>query len=588
MKVLYTDISLKNRLKAITVLLTGLLLTLIAAFYTHTAVKAYIQQNFEFISRNIITQMNERLKAHALVLRSGAALFAASDTIIAEEWKIFIEKEKLDRNLPGVQGIGFSMIIPHSELIDHVKSFRQNGFPEYNVWPTGKRDIYTSIIFLEPFTGRNLRAFGFDMYSDSVRREAMEIARDSDIEMLSGKVTLVQETNEDIQSGALMYVPVYYNGMPSGAIEERRRAIKGWVYSPYRMNDLVKGILGNWDSPFENRIHLEVFDNENLSPAGLLYDSQANEIKIEKVKINLSLTLPLDFNGKKWTFLFTGYNENLSILHGETVMVLLSGIAISILMFVFTIGLIRFSIRNQQIQFLNDKLSKINRDKDRFISILGHDLLNPFNVLLGFSEILKNDAGRLPATEVQKYVDLLHNSALNTYVLLEDLLLWARAQQDKVSFNPGKLNFDKIFVEVYAILKPMADAKNITIVLSGIKVTMVYSDVNMLKTILRNLISNAIKFSHNGGQIVISLEEDKYVSRVTISDNGIGIKPTDLKRLFDISQVITTKGTANEKGSGLGLLLCKEFVEKHVGKIWVESEVCKGSKFIFTLPKVIQ
>lgn len=584
MKVLYSNISLKNRLKALAVLVTGLLFTVMAVSSTHNTVKAYVQQNFTFICNNVINQMNERLKAHALVLRSGAAFFASSDTVTAEEWKSLIENEKLDRNLPGIQGVGFSLIIPNSELANHINSFRQKGFPDYDVKPYGTRDIYTSIIFLEPFAGRNLRAFGFDMFSDSVRRKAMELARDNDIAMLTGKVILVQETNEDVQPGSLMYVPVYKHNMPASTLAERRDAIKGWVYSPYRMNDLMKGILGDWDLPFEKRIHLEVYDNEDYTHAGLLYDSQANEIKIEKDKYNLSLILPLDFNGKKWTFLFTGFDENLSILQGETLIVLLSGIAISFLLFVFTIGLIRFSIRNQQIQFLNDKLSKINRDKDRFISILGHDLRNPFNVLLGFSEILKNDAGRLTLSEVQKYIDLLHDSALNTYDLLEDLLLWARAQQDKVSFNPEKLNFDAIFTEIDTILQPMGDAKNIKIDYSGAKKVIVFADNGMLKTILRNLISNAIKYTHNGGQVDVSLKQDKHASTITISDNGVGINQADLKKLFDISQVITTKGTANEKGSGLGLLLCKEFVEKHGGEIWVDSECGKGSRFNFTLP----
>ena len=583
-RVLFSDISLKNRLIAMAVLFTGLLFTIVAALSTHNTVKKYVHQNFEFICNNIITRVDDRLKAHALLLRSGAAFFTASDTITAEKWKVFIEHEKLDRNLPGIQGVGFSLIIPYSELSNHIKSFRQNGFPEYNVRPSGIRDIYTSIIFLEPFAGRNLRAFGFDMFSESVRREAMEIARDSDIAMLSGKVTLVQETDEDIQSGALMYVPVYNNRMPAGTVEERRAAIKGWVYSPYRMNDLMKGILGNWDSPYENRIHLEIFDKEDFSPDGSLYDSQANESKDEDVVDNLRLTLPLDFNGKKWSLRFSGYNKDLSFLHGQTVIVLLSGITISILLFAFTLGLIWSGIRNQQIYNLNDKLSKINRDKDRFFSILGHDLRNPFNVLLGISEILKNEIRGLPVAELEKYVDLLHDSANNTYVLLEDLLLWASAQQDKISFNPRKLDFDEIIFEVNTLMKPMADSKNITIDSSIMKNAKVFADIDMLKTILRNLISNAIKFTYPGGKIFISLEQDNHASTVTISDNGIGIDPADLKKLFDISQVFTTKGTADEKGSGLGLLLCKEFVDKHDGSIRAESEPAKGSSFIFTLP----
>jgi len=140
-------------------------------------------------------------------------LFAASDTVTQEEWRKFIKNVKINRNLPGIQGVGYSLIIPKNQLKQHIQSFRENGSPDYDIMPVGDREIYTSIIYLEPFSGRNLRAIGYDMFSEPIRRKAMEISRDSDYAILSGKVILVQETNEYVQAGVLMYVPVYRNGM---------------------------------------------------------------------------------------------------------------------------------------------------------------------------------------------------------------------------------------------------------------------------------------------------------------------------------------------------------------------------------------
>jgi signal transduction histidine kinase len=251
--------------------------------------------------------------------------------------------------------------------------------------------------------------------------------------------------------------------------------------------------------------------------------------------------------------------------------------------------IIRFVHKNYTLERLKAEKSEIrlhqlNVDKDRFISILGHDLKNPFNNLLGLSEVLAKDIHKLNTDEVENIVIDINKSARTTYKLLEDILMWARSQQGKITFKPQILSFREISKETIEILNPNASAKYITIDYSATEHLEVFADNDMLKTVLRNLVSNAIKFTNNGGKIYINAEKDSENVTISVSDNGIGISPQNLKKLFDISEVITTKGTADEKGTGLGLSLCKEFVEKHGGKIWVESEVGKGSRFSFSLP----
>jgi PAS domain S-box-containing protein len=230
------------------------------------------------------------------------------------------------------------------------------------------------------------------------------------------------------------------------------------------------------------------------------------------------------------------------------------------------------------------KLNQLNIDKNRFISILSHDLKSPFNNILGLSEILTEDIRKLDAAEIEDIANEINKSARSTYNLLEDILLWARTQQGKIPFKPQILNFRDICKNILETLIPNADAKNIAINCSAEDHINVFADIDMLKTVLRNLMSNAIKFTNNGGAINMRAEQTDSDVTISVSDNGIGITPDDLTKFFDISEVITTKGTAGETGTGLGLLLCKEFVEKHGGKIWVESEVGKGSDFKFTLP----
>lgn len=575
----------KKSWKVLTVLLVGLIITAVDVFYAYNKRIDNANQNFISNCNDIAVRLDVRFKAHAQLLLSSAAFFAASDTVTREQWKIFNESQNLSRNLVGIQGVGFSIIIPKTKLKQHIQSFRENGFPSYNVYPSGDREIYTSIIYLEPFSGRNLRAFGYDMFSEPVRRKAMELSRDSDLETLSGKVLLVQETDKNIQAGTLMYLPVYKKGRQTTTVIERQSAIKGWVYSPYRMDDLMSGILGNWDLLNKNRIKLEIYDDENITDEALLYDSQKNDIEVNKVKSNLYLKLPIEFNSKKWTLHFTSYNENLSILKGITLILLISGIIISILLSILTLVLINTRFRASQIQILNRKLEKLNIDKDRFISILGHDLKNPFNNILGFSEILTDEIDSLNSDKIEVIAKNINKSAKITNELLDDILMWARAQQGKIPFNPQNLSFADICSNILEILNPGTNAKNITIINSSVDNIHVYADRNMIKTILLNLVSNAIKFTNSGGKININAEQNSENATISVSDNGIGIAHSELKKLFDITEVLTTKGTAGETGTGLGLLLCKEFVEKHGGKIWVDSEVGKGSTFMFTLPK---
>ncbi len=259
----------------------------------------------------------------------------------------------------------------------------------------------------------------------------------------------------------------------------------------------------------------------------------------------------------------------------------------------FIYVIIRFVHKNYALERLKAekseiRLNQLNADKDRFISILGHDLKSPFNNLLGLSELLKEDIHKLDIDEIESIVNDINKTAKKTYKLLEDILMWARAQQGNIPFKPQILNLREICMDIFDIISPNARAKNITVIYSAPDDIVIFADIDMLRTVLLNLISNAIKFTNNGGAINISAEQTKTDVIISVSDNGIGIEPEDLAKLFDISEVLTTKGTAGETGTGLGLLLCKDFVIKNGGTIWIESEVGKGSEFKFTLPMSVE
>ncbi len=230
------------------------------------------------------------------------------------------------------------------------------------------------------------------------------------------------------------------------------------------------------------------------------------------------------------------------------------------------------------------ELLQLNMDKDRFISILGHDLKSPILTLLSFSELLAEHIQDYDRSEIQSILTEMMRSTKNTFNLLEDILTWTKAQSGRIPYNPKKVLLADIFENTIGVLKQNATAKNLTISNQFTESLTVFADIDMLRTILRNLLSNAIKFTNKGGEINIRTEETPAFVCISVSDNGIGIAPENLAKLFNMTEIFSTQGTAREKGTGLGLLLCQEFVEKHGGRIWAESEEGKGSIFNFTLP----
>jgi len=241
---------------------------------------------------------------------------------------------------------------------------------------------------------------------------------------------------------------------------------------------------------------------------------------------------------------------------------------------------------SNQLGDTNQQLHKLNDDKNLFIRILAHDLKNPFNALVGLSGLMIANFQRYDRDEIEEQINVYHRTAKQTYNLLEDLLLWSKSQAGNLPFEPRACLFS--YICDAAIASFLNNSKNITITCLATNDLKVTVDLNMFRAIMRNLISNAIKFTGRNGLITISAECNQDFTSICISDNGIGISQENIAKLWDFTQPLTTPGTEGETGTGLGLVLCKEFVEKHGGKIWVESEVGKGSDFRFTLPIILE
>jgi PAS domain S-box-containing protein len=241
--------------------------------------------------------------------------------------------------------------------------------------------------------------------------------------------------------------------------------------------------------------------------------------------------------------------------------------------------------RTGELNKANLELKEINATKDKLFSIIAHDLRGPFTSLLGFSDLLIDNIHNYDIDKFRSLLYHINSAAKSAYTLMENLLIWARSQNKQMLFRPKKINVTTNLIDVAAGLDSLALIKNISLIFKTKDDIYGIADSNMLNTIVRNLISNAIKFCNPGGKIELEAISKNNEIEISINDNGVGISEELKSKLFKAEVGMTLVGTSHEKGTGLGLLICKEFVEKHGGKIWVESNLGQGSKFIFTLPQ---
>ncbi|MGB8337446.1 MAG: CHASE domain-containing protein [Burkholderiales bacterium] len=307
------------------VLVLALISTLVAWYATQTDSDVKADHAFQLHAEKITTEIRARLDAYEQVLRGGVGLFAVNNALTRTQWHDYVSHLRLAESFPGIQGVGFTKVITPDQLSAHVAAVRAEGYPDYDVRPAGPREIYASIIYLEPFSGSNLRAFGYDTFSEPVRRAAMERARDSGNISATGKLKLVQEDGEKLQAGFILYAAIYRNGKIPATVEQRRSELLGYVSAPFRIDDFMAG-LSNLPA---DQVQLKIYDGTQPTPDTLLFDNSSNR---ETASAMLSHHTTLQAAGRPWSLAFSlaaellaGYSSALpnTILGGGTLISLL-------------------------------------------------------------------------------------------------------------------------------------------------------------------------------------------------------------------------------------------------------------------------
>jgi PAS domain S-box-containing protein len=930
------------------------------------------EEKLEHYNQHIRGKITDKLQSQARLLSCASALISVSDTVTREEWHLFMEESGAAGFPSGIQGVGYAVIVPNSQLKNHLQQIRREGFPEYDITPKGKRDFYIPVVFLEPFSGKNLNAFGYDMNTDSIRREALERSGDTGLPAITGKVTLVQETDSDRQNGILMYHPVYRKNLPLQSTTQRREAILGWVYSPIRMNDLMNSVLKNSETDGLSNLSIEVYETKAQAENILLFTNKPEGSSDDSSPDLLKSSAVLDFKGRIWNITMTQNIKSLMFYSRISYTAIIMGSILSLTLFILTLSLLNtrrharqiaesltsklkdnelrlklamaganevgwefipktgkmiiapslktlikyqgddsetdnvflfrcfhpddrpkyesalqkfidgesqffnhefrlipaageiiylhsramkqnnpetgevklfgtiedvtssrnseqqimelsaivefcplsvtvtdlkgnlvyvnpaftsltgytpdealgknmnilqsgktpppvyvdlystilrgeawsgefinktkdgkeyiestivtpvFNKFNEVYRFLaitdnisekrkleeeihenmlrlslvikgsNDapwdwnllskdvyyspqwfhqlgysekdfpqgtdalsscihpeeiepvrasfnkaiegvsdsyeveyrlrhrdghyvpilsrgfitrdldgvatrvtgtdmnltqlketetKLNKQNQQlkelvatRDKFFKIIAHDLRNPFNSILGLTDLIRTYQDNMDKEKILLFVKSIQATGLNTYKLLENLLVWAQMQTGDIQFHPTVFKLESLFSDVISLTESLMQEKNIEIECHVPEHLKTNADLRMVETVVRNLVTNAAKYTPKGGKIILEAVQKLDKVEISVRDNGIGMNEEIVSQLFKISERNSRPGTEKEQGTGIGLLLCKEFLAKHQETLCVESEEGKGSKFTFHLP----
>ncbi|MBF0423768.1 MAG: CHASE domain-containing protein, partial [Magnetococcales bacterium] len=313
------------------VLLVVLPGTLISWQVARSAREEWIQQRFEYLVEDARRAIDKRMFEYEQVLRGGVGLFKAVPEVNRLMWRNYVEQLRIETFWPGIQGMGFGLMIPEAEKEALIHRIRAEGFPEFVIHPGGVRPHYTPIVLFEPFKDRNLNAFGYDLDSEPVRHAALEYSRDTGEPSMTGNISLIQETQTDHQAGFLMVLPVYRQGMPAETIQERRAALLGFVFSPFRMNDFMRGRVGQGIPDLD----FEIYDGAAYSPENLMYRSfdlseQVNRFNSHHHHTYRLINLP----GRTWMVHFIsrpGFDTHLNSDLPQWILV--TGLAFSLLLF---------------------------------------------------------------------------------------------------------------------------------------------------------------------------------------------------------------------------------------------------------------
>jgi two-component sensor histidine kinase len=537
----------------------SVLLTLLAWDVSRRSLSGRLRDQFMLRTEQLASAIVQRMEQHEAVLRGGVALFLASDEVNREEFRLYFEHLELERFYPGIQGIGFAELVRASELDATVDRVRREGFPEFTVHPAGVRPVYTPIVFIEPFRDLNMRAFGFDMYSETRRREAMQRAWRTGRSSMSGIVKLIQNVSHDDQPGFLLYLPVFRALASSANLEETYPI--GFVYSPLRVNDLMHGILGHGPTDLDYTI--------NEPGAAPFFTSRPASLTRDEPELTRDRSL--EIAGRTWNVHFASRkNFGSWVSRSEPSSVLLAGTVINLLLFYIlsTSASLRRraeALAGEMTQELSlshgreqEQMLRSLQEKETLLKEIHHRVKNNLQVvssLLSLQRSYTHDEQALaPLIESQQRV--LAMAALHEF-------LYQSKDLARVDTSAYLKHLVSMLSETYGV------TSQVTIVLELSEVSLDVDHAIPCGLITNELVSNAFKYAYGAGRagkLSVSLREQTGRIELSVADDGPGLparRPEDAP---------TT----------LGLSLVELLAQQLGGELTMTSD--RGARFVVSFP----
>lgn len=623
----------------------GILSTIVVGVQYDRIAAARDAQRFQSLVAQRVISIDERMALYVGLLRGVAAHFAATDRVDRTGFAAFVQRLRLDEEYPGVQGVGYATVIEPGGEAGLVGVAEAEGREAFRVWPPAEEarrgeGLRTAIVYLEPEDERNRAALGFDMTSEAVRREAMVRARDRGLSTASGRVTLVQETDDDVQPGFLIYLPVFEGGAIPGTVEERRRRLQGYVYAPFRARDLFDRALAQRRG---GELDYAVYDGESAVPENLLYRTGET---FDRGRLGFRTAERIIIADQPWTVVLetTELFERASprvftpfiFVAGLVATGMLTGASVRQARAVDAAEAARADVEElnhtlehrverrtaqlerararladlnvnleRAVQARTAELSAANEEIQRFAYIVSHDLRAPLVNVMGFTselESVRSEIESLLAAVGEKAPDLVTEDVrLAVETDLPEALGFIRAstkKMDRLINAILKLSREgrRVLVAEPVDMRALAEAlreslthqlveRDAELVIGDLP-TLV-SDRLALEQIFGNLVENAVKYLDPArpGRVSLTAEDAGPLVRFVVADNGRGIEPGDFERIFDLFR---RAGRQDIPGEGIGLAHTRALVRRLGGTIEVASTPGEGSTFTLHLPKIIE
>lgn len=577
------------------VLIVSMLITLGATFIFYKSAQAKDNLRFQNEVARVENRLQVLLGAYVAVIKAGRGYIESTENLTRQKFSNFVQSLELNKNYRGIQGIGYIKSITAAEQKELTKRMQAEQFPDFKIFPENESLVKQTVIYFEPPEEDNLRLIGFDMAGEISRNRALARARDTSEATATGKINLTLDTESENSTGFLIFVPVFKGKKPE-TIEERRSSLDGYVFGSFRESSFLQDVQ---NSISVSDIAVTIYESERASE-NILAQTAVNSIEVNE---GFSTTTELEVAGRKWIVEYhTLPVFALQSSTGWTPLIFISGLIFSMLFFGITYLESYARVNAEKIssdlqeserekgfllereQLERKRAEEASKAKDEFISIVSHELRTPLNAIAGWTKVLYAE-NLTPKIKKQALQKIDKNLRTQTFIV-EELLDFSQLVSKKINLNQQKTDFSKLFEDAFSQVAALAQDKEIQLIKeNSLNGQRVYGDDERLKKVIKNLLANAVKFTPKGGAVTARVEEKDSAIKLTIKDNGQGIKPDFLPQIFERFKQADSSTTRKHGGLGLGLAITRHIVKLHGGSIEAASEgEGKGATFIVKLP----